>query len=47
MPVILAGNKEQQKKYLGRLLEEPLIAVSMTPYTHNVTITLAEQNKIP
>lgn len=26
MPVILAGNKEQQKKYLGRLLEEPLVA---------------------
>uniref|UniRef100_A0A182FH31 Medium-chain specific acyl-CoA dehydrogenase, mitochondrial n=1 Tax=Anopheles albimanus TaxID=7167 RepID=A0A182FH31_ANOAL len=25
-PVILAGNKEQQKKYLGRLLEEPLVA---------------------
>ncbi|XP_049784443.1 probable medium-chain specific acyl-CoA dehydrogenase, mitochondrial [Schistocerca cancellata] len=26
MPVILAGNKEQQKKYLGRLVEEPLLA---------------------
>ncbi|XP_068633742.1 medium-chain specific acyl-CoA dehydrogenase, mitochondrial isoform X3 [Battus philenor] len=25
-PVILAGNKEQQKKYLGRLIEEPLLA---------------------
>ncbi|KRT86103.1 hypothetical protein AMK59_1915, partial [Oryctes borbonicus] len=25
-PVILNGNKEQHKKYLGRLLEEPLIA---------------------
>lgn len=25
-PVIIAGNKEQQKKYLGRLLEEPLLA---------------------
>lgn len=25
-PVIIAGNKEQQKKYLGRLLEEPLVA---------------------
>lgn len=24
--MILAGNKEQQKKYLGRLLEEPLVA---------------------
>ncbi|CAH1155573.1 unnamed protein product [Phaedon cochleariae] len=24
-PVIIAGNKEQQKKYLGRLLEEPLL----------------------
>ncbi|XP_022917447.2 medium-chain specific acyl-CoA dehydrogenase, mitochondrial [Onthophagus taurus] len=25
-PVVLAGNKEQQKKYLGRLLEEPIVA---------------------
>ena len=25
-PVIMAGNKEQLKKYLGRLIEEPLIA---------------------
>ncbi|XP_001599017.1 probable medium-chain specific acyl-CoA dehydrogenase, mitochondrial [Nasonia vitripennis] len=25
-PVIMAGNHEQQKKYLGRLLEEPLVA---------------------
>ncbi|XP_020294022.1 probable medium-chain specific acyl-CoA dehydrogenase, mitochondrial [Pseudomyrmex gracilis] len=25
-PVIIAGNKEQQKKYLGRLMEEPLVA---------------------
>ncbi|GJQ79028.1 hypothetical protein Trydic_g189 [Trypoxylus dichotomus] len=25
-PVIVAGNKEQQKKYLGRLIEEPLVA---------------------
>ncbi|XP_053623828.1 medium-chain specific acyl-CoA dehydrogenase, mitochondrial isoform X4 [Plodia interpunctella] len=25
-PVILAGSKEQQKKYLGRLIEEPLVA---------------------
>ncbi|KAK9882790.1 hypothetical protein WA026_023304 [Henosepilachna vigintioctopunctata] len=25
-PVINAGNKEQKKKYLGRLLEEPLVA---------------------
>jgi len=26
MPVIIGGNKEQQKKYLGRLIEEPLVA---------------------
>jgi len=26
MPVILAGNPEQQQKYLGRLIEEPLVA---------------------
>ncbi|KAF5300680.1 hypothetical protein FQA39_LY11042 [Lamprigera yunnana] len=25
-PIILTGNKEQKKKYLGRLMEEPLIA---------------------
>merc|ERR1711976_601825 len=25
MPVILAGNEAQQKKYLGRLMEEPLM----------------------
>ncbi|KAJ1524737.1 hypothetical protein ONE63_009618 [Megalurothrips usitatus] len=25
-PVLIAGNKEQKKKYLGRLLEEPLVA---------------------
>lgn len=25
-PVILAGNEEQKKKYLGRLMEEPLLA---------------------
>lgn len=26
MPVVMAGNKEQQKKYLGRLQDEPLVA---------------------
>lgn len=25
-PVLIAGNEEQQKKYLGRLIEEPLLA---------------------
>ncbi|KAL1517670.1 hypothetical protein ABEB36_001405 [Hypothenemus hampei] len=25
-PVLLTGNKEQQKKYLGRLIEEPIVA---------------------
>ena len=28
MPVILAGNHEQKMKYLGRMIEEPLMAVS-------------------
>lgn len=28
-PVIIAGTKEQQKKYLGRLLEEPHVAVNL------------------
>lgn len=25
-PVLIAGNKEQKKKYLGRLIDEPLVA---------------------
>lgn len=25
-PIILAGSEEQKKKYLGRLVEEPLVA---------------------
>ncbi len=29
IPVVLAGNKEQKKKYLGRMVEEPLICVSI------------------
>lgn len=28
MPVILAGNDAQKKKYLGRMTEEPLMCVS-------------------
>ncbi len=27
--MVLAGNKEQKKKYLGRMVEEPLICVSI------------------
>jgi len=30
MPVIIAGNEQQQKKYLGRMIEEPLMCVSRT-----------------
>ena len=30
MPVIIAGNEEQQKKYLGRMVEEPLMCVSIS-----------------
>lgn len=29
MPVIIAGNEEQKKKYLGRMTEEPLMCVSL------------------
>lgn len=36
MPVILAGNDEQKKKYLGRMIEEPLVAVSV-PAHRSVT----------
>lgn len=32
MPVIIGGNKEQQKKYLGRLIDEPLVAVSLLKF---------------
>ena len=35
MPVILAGNHEQKTKYLGRMIEEPLMCVRtglFTPY---------------
>ena len=32
MPVILGGNDEQKKKYLGRMIEEPLMCVSYTKY---------------
>lgn len=28
MPIIISGNAEQQKKYLGRMTEEPLMCVS-------------------
>ncbi|KAG8037998.1 hypothetical protein G9C98_006323 [Cotesia typhae] len=28
-PIILGGSKAQQKKYIGRLIEEPLVAVSI------------------
>lgn len=28
MPVIIAGNETQKKKYLGRMTEEPLMCVS-------------------
>lgn len=28
-PVLIAGSHEQKKKYLGRLIEEPLVAVSI------------------
>lgn len=30
MPVIIAGNEQQQKKYLGRMTEEPMMCVSIT-----------------
>jgi hypothetical protein len=31
MPVVIAGNEAQQKKYLGRLVEEPIVAVRIFP----------------
>lgn len=39
MPVILAGNKEQKKKYLCRMVEEPLMAVRInSESTLNLTL---------
>lgn len=32
-PLIMAGNEEQKKKYLGRLVEEPITAVSFNSCT--------------
>lgn len=29
MPVIIAGNDQQKKKYLGRMTEQPMMCVSM------------------
>lgn len=37
MPVIIAGNEHQQKKYLGRMTEEPLMCVSITAILYNVS----------
>lgn len=30
MPVIIAGNDQQKKKYLGRMTEQPMMCVSMS-----------------
>lgn len=38
-PVILAGNEQQKKKYLGRLAEEPLLAVTYN-FLHHETLTI-------
>ena len=32
MPIVIAGTEEQKKKYLGRMIEEPLMCVSK----HNI-----------
>ena len=38
MPVILAGNEAQKKKYLGRMTEEPLMCVSISFYLTQANI---------
>merc|ERR1711902_158723 len=44
MPVMIAGNHEQKKKYLGRLIEEPLMcAYGVTDYY----FVLARTNPVP
>ena len=41
MPVILSGNEEQQKKYLGRMIEEPLMCVSDVIFMLLFSLTFA------
>lgn len=41
MPVILAGNDAQKRKYLGRLIEEPLMCVSKIDF--NTFLSQVEQ----
>ncbi|NXP42497.1 ACADM protein, partial [Leiothrix lutea] len=40
MPVIIAGNEQQQKKYLGRMTEEPLMCVKLHDVTAPVRMPL-------
>ena len=42
MPVIIAGNDQQKKKYLGRMTEEPLMCVSIC---RNALFNTQEGNK--
>ena len=36
MPVIIAGNKAQKDKYLTRMIEEPLMCVSIGKLVYNL-----------
>ena len=36
----MAANHDQKKKYLGRLTEEPLVAVSMPPSISTLSVSL-------
>ena len=46
MPVILAGNEAQKTKYLGRMMEEPLMCVSMRNNTGVVMLVDVDSTHI-
>lgn len=44
IPVVVAGNKEQKKKYLGRMAEEPLVCVSIEVIFESSIRTMFKQH---
>lgn len=47
MPVILAGNEQQKKKYLGRMTEQPLMCVSVTSLRRPLCLTCSSASPAP
>ena len=46
MPVIIAGNDEQQKEYLGRMIAEPLLCVSTARCRHVVMAAFCQRTTL-